>query len=102
MAGYSDDLRDLIERNAAVQEMTQHPGWMLLQDYMREQQAAKQHWLIVGNADSMEEYNKVTGWLAGVAATLNAPLTLDAQTERETKEEEANAREEARPEQEQV
>jgi len=94
MEGYSDALSDLIKRNAAVQEMTNHPGWALLEDYMREQQAAKQHYLILGNADSMEEYNKVTGWLAGVAATLNAPTTLDSQTEREKKEEEANAREE--------
>lgn len=100
MEGYSDEVSDLIKRNAAVQEMAQHPGWPLLEDYIRAQLGAKQNYLLMGNVDSMEEYTKITGWLAGVQAVLNAPLALDAQTERAKKEEEANAREEARPEQE--
>ena len=97
--GYSDELRDLVERNADVQAMTQTPGWPLLEDYIRAQLGAKQNYLLVGNAESMEEYNKITGWLAGVQAVLNAPSALNAQTERQ-KEEERNAREEARYEQE--
>src|SRR5436190_9701774 len=102
MSSYSDELRDLIERNATVQEMAQHQGWALLEDYIRAQMEAKQTYLLTGNADSMEEYNKITGWIAGVRAVLNSPWALDAQTDRQKKEEEANANEQARYEQEQV
>ena len=97
--GYSDDLAELIERNSIVQNMTQQEGWELLQDYIRAQMAAKQHYLLLGNAETMEEYNKVTGWLAGVTAVLNAPAALNEQTERQKKEEK-DAHEQARYEQE--
>jgi len=93
MDGYSDELSDLIKRNAAVQEMTHHQGWELLADYIRAQMEAKQTYVLNGNADNMEEYNKITGWIAGVRAVLDSPKTLDAQTDRQKKEEEANARE---------
>jgi len=102
MDGYSDELSDLIQRNAGVQEMTHHHGWDLLEDYIRAQMEAKQTYLLQGSADSMEEYAKITGWIAGVRAVLNAPKALDEQTDRQKKEEEANAREQARYEQEQV
>lgn len=85
------DLRDLIERNAQIQEMTQHPGWALLEDYMRAQMGAKQRSLLLGNADTIEEYREWTGWLKGVSATLDAPDTLAKQLEREAAQDDAQA-----------
>ena len=79
----SDELRDLIERNALVQEMTRHPGWDLLADYMRAQMEAKQRSLLLGNADTIEDYRHQTGWLQGVTATLSAPEALAEQVQRE-------------------
>jgi hypothetical protein len=78
----SDELRDLVERNTQVQEMTRHPGWALLEDYLRAQLEAKQRWLLVGNAKTLEEYREMTGWLQGVRDTLNAPNALHEQVER--------------------
>jgi hypothetical protein len=86
-----DELRDLIERDAQVQEMTQHPGWALLQDYMRAQMEAKQRWLIIGNADTLEEYRRMTGWLQGVGDALSAPEALAAQVDRARREVDAPA-----------
>lgn len=88
-------LRDLIERNSQVQEMTQHPGWDLLKDYVRAQMEAKQRWVLLGNADTLDEYRKATGWIQGVIDVLEAPDVLAAQVEREQQaEREAHVQEE--------
>jgi hypothetical protein len=83
----SMELRDLIERNAQIQEMSLHPGWELLCDYVRAQMMAKQRSLLLGNADSLEEYREQVGWLQGVTAVLNAPQSLAEQVTREQQKE---------------
>lgn len=85
----ADELRELIERNAQVQEMTQHPGWALLGDYMRAQLEARQRYLLVGSAKDIEDYRKMTGWLQGVSDTLSAPATLGEQVQRAQAEHDA-------------
>jgi hypothetical protein len=87
----SMELRDLVERNAQVQEMALHPGWELLCDYVRAQMGAKQRSLLLGNADSLEEYREQVGWLQGVSAVLNAPQTLAEQVDREQRKEREDA-----------
>ena len=81
------DLRDLIERNHQVQELIRQPGWPLLCDYLRAQMEAKQRWLLLGHADTLEEYRRVVGWLQGVSDALSAPDVLAAQVEREAQTE---------------
>jgi hypothetical protein len=88
----SDELRDLIERNHQVQELTRHPGWPLFCDYLRAQLEAKQRYLILGNAKDIEDYRKIASWVAGVTDALNAPQMLSEQVERARRaEDEARA-----------
>ena len=81
-----DEFRDLVERNAQIQEITERPGWPLLADYLRAQMEAKQRWVLLGDAKTMDEYKKVTGWLQGVTDALTAPNALAEQVERERRE----------------
>lgn len=83
----SPELRDLIERHSQIQELTQHPGWSLLGDYMRAQMEAKQRSLLLGNAKTIEDYRAQTGWIKGVSDVLDAPEALAEQVEREEREE---------------
>lgn len=83
MAQISDELRDLIERNSQIQELTRHPGWPLLVDYMHDRMFKEQRSLILGNARTIEDYRNTTGWLKGVTDTLTAPDALAEQVERE-------------------
>lgn len=81
-----DELRELIERDSLVQEMTQHPGWELLCDYIRVKLAAEQRSLVLGNMKTFEEYQRRVGFAEGVVYALNAPAALADLVERARKE----------------
>jgi hypothetical protein len=70
------ELRALVERNAQVQELTKHPGWELYCDFVRHRLAIEQGLLIRGNFDSLEDYKKKAGWVAGAIYALEAPDAL--------------------------
>lgn len=71
-----DELRDLLERSARIQEVVQHPGWQYLYDYIVAITATEQRFILAGNCKTQEEYARRTGKVAGMHAVLDAPSAL--------------------------
>ncbi len=76
------EFRDLTERALAIQLLTEHASWPLYVDYITAQIAAKNRWLLQGNAKTLEEYRGTAGWIQGAQACLNAHETLNASLQR--------------------
>lgn len=68
-----DELRDLIERDTQIQELTRHPGWEVLRDLVLERAEPVQKGLLSGAPKDIERYRYDVGWWQGVRDVLDAP-----------------------------
>lgn len=84
-----EDFRDLIERSALIREMSDHPGWLLLNDRAKVNLFSRQRSLIQGQVKSMEDYVRQTAWMEGVSFILDLPAVVQNELERETAERKA-------------
>ena len=74
-----DELRALVEQHHQLDELTKHPGWEVLVDYVLHGgggSVKRQHRLVNGQLTTYEEYVKETGWLQGAHHVLEAPKTV--------------------------
>lgn len=87
-----DELRALVEQAHQLDELTRHPGWLVLEDYILRGPAGfagRQRAIINGLARDHEDYLKQTSWMQGADAVLKAPATVAemVRTERERRAE---------------
>ena len=76
-----DELRALIEQHHQLDELTKHPGWEVLTDYVLHGPAGsakRQHRIVNGGVQSYEDYVRECGWLAGAHHVLDAVETVGA------------------------
>lgn len=74
-----DELRELQELAHQLEELTRHPGWKVMVDYVHfgaGMLAHHQKYLLSGNCKSPEEYQRYAGWVAGSQAVLDAPANV--------------------------
>lgn len=74
-----DELRQLQELAYQLEELTAHPGWSVLIDYVHNgagMLGAHQRYLLAGSCKSPEEYQKYAGWVHGSLAVLEAPVNV--------------------------
>ncbi len=68
-----DDYRALVEQSYQLNDLTNHPGWDVLVDYMRSVVLKpRKDRLLAGNLDSLDEYKKVSGFCVGAEWVLDA------------------------------
>lgn len=66
------EIRDLVERSSQIQQMTLHPGWGYLQDYLIALTTSHQKRILSGGCRSIEDYRAETGFVRGLQASLEA------------------------------
>jgi hypothetical protein len=74
-----DELRALVEQAHQLDELTKHPGWEVLTDFVYHGgggSVKRQHRLVNGQLTTFEEYVKETGWLQGAHHVIEAPKTV--------------------------
>lgn len=69
--------RALIEQAHQLHELTLHPGWPILVDFMLVKMAADKKRILSGDIVHMDQYREMTGYFNGVHATLNAHETVE-------------------------
>lgn len=67
------ELRQLQEDGFRLKELTEHHGWPVLERLVLAQIGARQRELVGGTVQSMEEYRKIVGWLAGAQHVISIP-----------------------------
>ena len=72
-----EEARERIEVAFQLEQLTQHPGWPVLRDFVQSRAVAKQNRLLTGSITHIEEYKKEAGWLAGANDVLQAPETAE-------------------------
>ena len=84
-----DEFRERIENLHQLQELAQHPGWPILIDFAHYQMAAKQRRLISGSVKTMDDYQRLCGWLDGAETVLKAAeyAASEVEAERATRQE---------------
>jgi hypothetical protein len=78
----TDELRDLQERVALVDELSQSQGWDMLWDRALVTVRAKQLRLVQGKAGSYEDYLRETSFLEGMDFVRKLPERLRLELER--------------------
>lgn len=68
-----DELRDLDEQNAYIQEIANLPGWQAVSDFILSRAEPVQAGLISGAPKDYEEYRERVGWVKGVLDVLKVP-----------------------------
>ena len=74
-----DALRALVEQAHQINELTQHPGWDVLLDYLRFSEGAlakRQVQLLQGGAKTFDDYQRRIGFIEGVQYAIDAPERL--------------------------
>ena len=74
-----DEYRALQEQAHQVDELTRHPGWDVLLDYLRFGDAAlakRQIQVLQGAAKTYPDYLHRVGWIEGVQFAIDAPDRL--------------------------
>jgi len=74
-----DAQRELVERAARIRELTEHPGWVFLNDYVIARTTKLQQRVLLGRCENERDYAASTGRIAGMLEVLNAPETLQQQ-----------------------
>ncbi len=88
----NEEYRALVEQSHQLQQLTEHPGWAVLVDYIKTVVLApRKDRLLNGAIDSLDEYKKQAGFCAGAEWVLNAHEVIGNQAlrERERREEDA-------------
>lgn len=59
-----------------LDELTRHPGWPVLVDFMETRMAKDKLRVLNGNCQDFDAYRKLTGLFLGVHAVLDAPADV--------------------------
>jgi len=78
-----NELRNLQEQAHQIRELQNQPGWLILRDYVRAHIQRKQHFLLNGNAKTLEDYRAVAGWVQGAEFALTVGDQIEEQLERD-------------------
>lgn len=70
-----DEIRDLQERAFQLDELTKHPGWVVLQDFVVNVAGLRawQDSILGGSAKTTDQYQHLVGKIAGCEHALYAP-----------------------------
>ena len=69
-----DELRALQEQAFQLEELTRHPGWEVLRDYLESVLMRGDKFRVLnGHMETIEEYKFTTGVLRGIHAVLDTP-----------------------------
>jgi hypothetical protein len=68
--------RALIEQAHQLHELTKQAGWAVLVDFMEVRTRADKLRVLNGKCVDIDDYRKLTGFLIGVHAVLDAPSTV--------------------------
>lgn len=68
-----EELGDLRERTALIEDMASRPGWEMLRDRALVALYQRQQRLISGRIGSYEDYLKEVAWMDGVSFVLGLP-----------------------------
>lgn len=69
----ADTKRALIEQAHQLRELTKHPGWAVLVDFMEIRMRGDKLKVLNGKCVDLDDYRKLTGSLQGIHAVLDAP-----------------------------
>lgn len=72
------EIHRLIEENAALEDLQQHPGWAVLTRYIQKWLDAHERRLMSGGVDDLLEYKLLSGRMDGVRQILGVPGTVAA------------------------
>lgn len=68
-----DNLRQMIENVEALEALTRHPSWPLLEDAIKADTAALQRKVVLGQCKSWEEYLASSARIKGMLDVLKLP-----------------------------
>lgn len=75
-------LKELLERVAAIEQLTTHPGWPFFVDYLKALTAQTQRYVLDGACDDMASYKQRVGFVRGLTEAMNAPVVLNERIRR--------------------
>ena len=75
------EFRDLLDRAQQIRELSQHPGWPVYADFVRDKAIRQQNALLAGTAQTFEEYKERAGWIQGAQFALDAPKHVETAVE---------------------
>ena len=78
-----DEYRALQEQAHLLQELTRHPGWPVLVDFLEVISRSAKKRVLNGNIDSIDAYKSVTGELVGLHKAMDAPVVVAMMLENE-------------------
>lgn len=78
-----DEYRALQEQAHLLQELTRHPGWPVLVDFLEVISRSAKKRVLNGNLDSIDAYKSVTGELVGIHKAIDAPSVVAGMLENE-------------------
>lgn len=78
-----EDYRALQEQSHLLNELTRHPGWPVLVDFMETISNSAKRRVLNGKMPTVEEYKSVTGELVGIHKVLDAPTVVAEMLEEE-------------------
>lgn len=78
-----EDYRALQEQAHLLEELTRHPGWPVLVDFMEAISKAAKLRVLNGKLDSIDSYRSTTGELVGIYKVLDAPSVVRGMVEAE-------------------
>lgn len=80
------EYRALQEQAHQLEELTRHPGWPVLVDFMETISRAAKLRVLNGKLMSVEEYKSVTGELIGIHKVLDAPSVVQGMLQGEVRQ----------------
>jgi hypothetical protein len=81
-----DDYRALQEQAHLLNELTRHPGWPVLVDFLEVISRAAKLRVLNGKLDSIDAYKSVTGELVGIHKAIDAPSVVAGMLEEEKRQ----------------
>lgn len=78
-------MRQAQEEAHLLEELTQHIGWGVLAERMKNRMASTKFGVLNGNVANFEAYKTRTGWLTGVHEVLGEPEEAYKQVQSELK-----------------
>lgn len=79
-----DEYRALQEQSHLLTELTRHPGWPVLVDFLMVISDSAKRRVLNGHMDSIDAYKSVTGELVGIHKAVDAPSVVAGMLENET------------------
>lgn len=81
-----DDYRALQEQAHLLNELTRHPGWPVLIDFLETISRGAKKQVLNGYLDSIGAYKSVTGELVGIHKAIDAPAVVATMLEEEKRQ----------------